>query len=180
MINRKKDNLENQFGTRQTALFNVVLKNGKFINIDNGEPISFIEGSFLRIKTGLSSIDDDDVYREITKNESRDVLEAGKTLTFWIDVPTGRGRLYFKGLIISPLTMTKKNNKDSVITKCEFKLEEVHSDSNSEKINLMFNSLNQAFFQMSLKFRPNNKSHVCNVYNTFYTDNGLFLEQYRF
>lgn len=177
MVNRRKDNLENQFGSTQTALFNVTFKNGKFINVENGEPISFKEGSFLRIKTGLSSIDDK-IYNEITRKESRDILPVNTSLTFWIDLDVDR--LFFTGILMSPLTMTKKNNKDSVISKCDFKLEQVHSRLISEKINLDFNSLNQAFFQMSLKYRPDNKSHVCNVYKTFKTDENLYLEQYRF
>ena len=76
--------------------------------------------------------------------------------------------------------MSKKNNKDSLITKCHFKLQQVQSRLNTERIDFEFDSLNQAFFQMSLKYRPNNKSHVCNVYNTFKTNENLMLEHYRF
>ena len=43
MVKRRINNIENQFGTSQTAIF----KNGKFINIDNGESISFKDCSFF-------------------------------------------------------------------------------------------------------------------------------------
>ena len=75
--------------------------------------------------------------------------------------------------------MAKKNNKDSVISKCHFKLQQVQSKLNTEKNDIDFDSLNQAFFQMSLKYRPKNKSHACNVYNTFKTDENLLLEYFR-
>ncbi len=177
MQNRRKDTIENHFGNHPTALFYVKFVDGIFINIDTNEPLSFKNDSLLKISTTLSSIKDEN-YDEVTKVENREILPAGSKLYFSLrdDFET----LFFSGVLMKPLFMTKKNNKDSVISNCFYKIEKVESRKVNEIIDLDFRSLNQAFFQMSMRFRKDNNSHVCNIYKTFTTSDNRFLEEYRF
>jgi hypothetical protein len=177
MKDRKKDLIENHFGNQPTALLFVKFVDGIFINIDTGEPIGFNNNSLLKIRTELSSIKDEN-YEEITKEEVKEMLSEGTYLHFSFSCEYDA--FHFYGILTKPLIMSKKNNKDSLISRCSFRILTVNSRSIHEELDLDFSSLNQAFFQMSIKYRPENKSHVCNVYKTFRTEEGRYLEDFRF
>lgn len=177
MTSRIKDIQENYFGNVPTAQFFVRYENGKFYDIELEEEINIKDKALLQIKTNRFNIDDK-IYDKITNQQEKKILPSGTKLYFHLLLKNGT--IKFVLVLDEDLILTKKNNKLSKVKSCRFSIVEMDGTQIKEDVVYKGNSLNQAYFQMSKKFNPENRSHVCNVYKTFRTLDGEYIERFRF
>ncbi len=181
-VNRNKDVIENYFGSRPAAQINAVFKNGKFIDVNSHKEIVLAENAQAKIITLLENISDED-YMPHSTTEIRQVLPPNSEL--YVKLPMGGSELLiFNVRIDTPLTMKKIGNKLSVVEPCKCIVTSVYDPS--RKIDITKFSpfeaptLNQVFFQASMKYRPANKSHTTNIYQSCFITNTKKLSDLRF
>jgi hypothetical protein len=78
------------------------------------------------------------------------------------------------------LSMTKQNNKLSRVNSCKYRIIKINGKLLQDNDIFYGKSLNQAYFQMSKKYNPDDRTHVCSAYKTFRTFDYKFLETFRF
>ena len=76
---------------------------------------------------------------------------------------------------MSRYTWLKKNNKISEVIGGKCTVTAMIGVNRFEILNVDMPSLNQVFTQMSVKYRLENKSHNCNIYNCFKTKDKQLL-----
>jgi hypothetical protein len=192
----KKDGVHPYFGELHTAHVYAYYKKGEFYDFDTGEKVKLEErepvepfdkekpnGIFVKIIVPLFRTTDED-YEKHKKLERKQLLSTHTKLQFYMGV-YGRGRVRFEVVIKSDLTASKKGNKEWKLDNCpcqligaEERYEQGYLDFDFEPIEAM--SLNQLFTQISIRFRPENISHNCNVFKTFRVANtGMLLDNLR-
>ena len=154
----------------ETAHIDAIIKGRKLIDAKTGRELYLKEGSRIKVIAPLSSLEEKELK---THEETRRVkiLNKGEILRFRFYV-LGEG-YEFTVTLLDDLYLFQKGNKFSSFSPCRCLVE---ADGTREKFEA--DSLNQAFMKASVKYRPNNKSHTCNVFKTFYY-NGKQLENLR-
>ncbi|TSC77423.1 MAG: hypothetical protein G01um101429_1055 [Parcubacteria group bacterium Gr01-1014_29] len=147
----------------ETAHIDAVVKGRKFFDEKTGDELNLKEGARVKITVSVYSLEEKEIksHREIKRNK---ILDKGEILHFKFYVPGEEHRLYeFKVTLLNDLYLVQKGNKFSNLELCRCLVE---ADRTREKFEA--DSLNQAFMIASIKYKPNNKSHTCNVFKTFF------------
>jgi hypothetical protein len=140
---------------------------GKFHYTEDLKEIELEENSEVIIKAYLTDLPKKDHKR--FRLERKVVLPKNSYVVF--ELPkTG---LKFHVLLLEDLRFRKINNKLAVAEDCrcrvthatEFPSRLIPEEPDFEPIEV--ESLNQAFFRVSLLFRPNARSHTTNIYKSF-------------
>jgi hypothetical protein len=177
-----KKSTTNQFGETSTAYIEAIYKDDKFIDKRTGKKVKlteplFGEGISVLIEVPISVLSQED-YDYHTSNHSRLVARAGDILYFDLDYKAEAAKFLCEVLLEEDLVISSKGNKPSH-SSCNCAVVMVKDYYNKKSIIshevINADSLHQAFFQASLKYRPKNKSHNCNVYKTFRDKSGNFL-----
>lgn len=145
---------------KEKVYINAIFKNGEFVDIQTGKPIVLKDNTAVRIIASIYGIKEaeQNKHREITKNL---LLKSGSELNFHFYY---KDKGYeFKVVLIEDLYYRKKGNQFSRLEPCKCI---VVLSGTEEKITA--DSLNQAFIRASIKYRPDNRTHTCNVFKTFY------------
>jgi len=155
---------------KEKVYINAIFKNGEFVDTQTGKPIVLNVNTAVRIIVSIYGIKEAEQkkHRDITKNL---LLKSGSELNFHFYY---QDKGYeFRINLIQDLYYTKKGNHFSRLEPCKCT---VTLTGTREKI--IADSLNQAFVKTSVKYRPQNKTHTCNVFKTFYYE-GRKLENLR-
>ena len=170
-------------GESTTVQVKGVFHKGKFCYEDTGESIEFRNYANVTITVLLTDVLKKDKQKYLLKREV--VLREGTFLQF--DLPkTG---LTFRLSLLEDLTFRKINNKPAIAEDCKcVVLDASQSSANSMAMIPDFEpfeieTLNQAFFKTSVKFRPESISHTTNIYKSFRVfEYGRYvkLEEFRF
>jgi hypothetical protein len=178
---RKKDVTENYFGTLPTVYIHAKYQDDKYYDIISGKEVKLSNGSIVRIKTLLANIAVEDYpkFEEI----KREVLPQGSILSIRMPISNeGEYKLILR--LKSPLVMKKTGNKEAIVEPCFCEVFDCHVlggfGSNLKFDPFIADSLNQAFFQASIRFRPDNKSHTTNIYQSCFLEDGRSLASLRF
>lgn len=137
-----------------------IFKNGQFIDAKTNKLIILKENTRVRISIPIWGIEE--IERKRHEEKIRHILlKKGAKLRFHFYYQD-KGYEFIVNLI-QDLYYVKKGNHFSRLEpcKCTITLSETE-----EKIKA--DSLNQAFVKTSVKYRPKNKAHTCNVFKTFY------------
>ena len=169
---KRKPQQLNHYETYSTAHYNVIFTDGKLKEIGKNF-LKLKEGTKMKIIIDLKDLNDDD-FENISKVVSKTILEKESILKFRLKVEFEW--LIFVVLLKQGLNFTKKNNKQAVISSSKCVLLDTQSTSEYTGIK-EFDSINQAFMNLSIFFKPDGKYHNCNVYNTFFTEEGIFPEK---
>jgi hypothetical protein len=191
----KKDGVHPYFGELYTAHVYAYYKNGEFYDFDTREKVKLEErepvesfdkenpsGVFVKIIVPLYRTTDED-YEKHKKQECKQLLPAYTKLIFDMGIKD-YGRMRFVAIIKADLYALKKGNKEWKLDDCPC---ELVRESNYYPEILPFeiesieaNSLNQLFTKVSVKYRPDNASHNCNVFKVFRdTSTGVLLDSLR-
>jgi hypothetical protein len=177
---RKKDTQTNYFGNLPTTHLYAQIKDGKLIDVETEKEVILKDGALVKIVTILANINDDD-YEKYAKEKRKKVLPLGAELL--IKMPYQNQQFSFKLILKEDLYFSKKLNKEAVAEKCKIEVVEMYDGHNAKNKNFIpfeTNSLNQAFFQASVKYRPNNRSHNANIYENCFLPNGEAISLLRF
>ena len=177
MATRKKDGSTTNFGDLETAEFFVKFQDGQFFDINLQKFVSFKDGALLQIVSALGNINDE-VYDQVIAKQITDTLPVGAVLYF--NMAHDTGALHFAVRLTTKLQMLKKNNKIAKIMGGGCEIYELYCNGIHTPLNINVGSLNQAYIQMSTKYRPGNRLHHCNVYDTFHTIDGQYLSSFRY
>ena len=180
--NRKKDLTESYFGTLPTVHIYARYKEGKYFDIDTNKEVVLSNNTFVKMVTLKANITDED-YLKITEVIRKKVLPEG-TLLFMRMPMVNEGEYVLKVLLLDDLIMKKSGNKEAMVESCRCEvLDRIERGrfSNSVKFEpFKADSLNQAFFQASIRYRPNSKSHSANIYQYCYLEDGRSISVLRF
>lgn len=181
-LKRKKDVTENYFGSLPTVHIHARYKDGKFYELDTNKEVVLSNGAITKMITLLANVRDEE-YPKFAEEQRREVLPVGAIL--FIQMPMGnQGQFRLVVKLLTPLTMKKTGNKDAIVEPCKCKVIDRIEDGfimNSVKFEpFEADSLNQVFFQASVKYRPQNKSHATNIYQSCFTEDGRKLSNFRF
>lgn len=146
---------------------------GRFVDIETGRPITLEENTRVRITTPVGSILSKEEERKHKEIKKELLLKSGAVLEFHFRC--GDKVCEFKVFLREDLFLTKKGNQHSKLgfSKCVIYKPNKESEKDFEA-----DSFNQAFMKASIKYRPDNRSHTCNVFKTFYYK-GQELEKIR-
>lgn len=180
--NRKKDNVESYFGTLPNVHIHAKYIDGKFFDIDTKEVLELNEGAFVKMVVLQKDILGNNYERFVTPITT-ELLPPNTLLS--IHMPYKNEAVFELIVRIKvPLILEKKANKEAKVLdcKCEIVSYSKNGDSMNNSIfeNLEFESLNQAFFQASVRLRPDNKSHHTNIYKASHLEDGRTLQSFRF
>lgn len=144
----------------EKAYINAIFKNGKFVDTKTNKLIILKENTKVRISTSICGIKENE--RKKHKEKIKHIfLKKGAKLKFHFYY---QYKSYeFRINLIQDLYYIKKGNHFSRLEPCKCI---VTLSGTREKI--IADSLNQAFVKTSVKYRPENKTHTCNVFKTFY------------
>ena len=144
----------------EKAYINAIFKNGEFIDAETNKSISFKENAKVRMSIPIWGIKE--AERKSHEKKTRQILlKKDAKLRFHFHY---KDKDYeFKVNLIQDLYYIKKGNHFSRLEPCKCI---VILSGTEEKITA--DSLNQAFIKASVKYRPENKTHTCNVFKTFY------------
>jgi len=182
ILKRKKDVTVNYFGSLPTVHIYARYKEGKFYDLHTDKEIVLTNGSITKMVTLLANVRDEE-YPKFAEEQRNEVLPAG-TILFILMPMANQGQYTFVVKILSPLIMKKTGNKDAIVEPCKCKvINRIESGYIMDSIKFEpfeADSLNQVFFQASVKYRPKNKSHATNIYQNCLTEDGRKLSNFRF
>ena len=163
----------NYYDDFSTVHIDTIYKNGKFYNIKDESAIEMENGSLVKLIVCRKDIPK--TKQKAFESEIRTVMQSGDILTFKVQ---GTHK-YFDCILKEDLVFEKEGNKLSKAKNIKCLVQPASKMPTEEIDPFVVDSLNQAYFQMSLKLKPNALSHSINIYTLFYSDEGL-LEKYRF
>lgn len=149
-------------------------ENGAFIDLTDLSPVQLSEGSNVRIIAYKK-----DVPKELQKKfvtELKTILAAGTRLIFKLQ----GAQLFFDCILDEDLIFKKDGNKLAVAITGRCRVEPCRDDRTVNFEPFYAESLNQAYFQTSLRIKPKALSHTTNIYDNFYVVGGKKLDSYRF
>lgn len=147
------------YDIEEKAFINAIFKNGQFIDAETNKLVILEENTKVRISSPIWGIKETEEKRH--KKKIRDILlKKGAELRFHFYYQ--HKGYEFKVNLIQDLYYIKKGNHFSRLEpcKCIVTLSETREE-------IIADSLNQAFIKTSVKYRPENKTHTCNVFKTF-------------
>ena len=193
----KKDTLFNYFGEQQTAHVYAYYKGGEFYDYYTHEKVTLDEGRhnepfdknnpsgiLVKIKVPLNRTIDRD-YERHQNQEKRDLLPVGTHLEFLMPYRTREQNIEYviKVQILEDLKMFKKGNKTWGLGNCSCVVtsaREMYGQDHVLSKEIKADSLNQLYTKTSILLRPENASHNCNTFKTFYNaENGIRLDTLR-
>jgi len=158
----------------ENAHFDVIIEGGKMIDIKTEDEIVLKDGYSIKIIVPLSSLEKNVVKAQLETTKKK-LLKSGDALYFrFTSSENGNTIFEFNVILQEDLYLSQKGNKHNSFDECRCIVELTKTGDRFEA-----SSLNQAFFQASVKYRPANKSHTCNVFKTFFYD-GSKLDDLRF
>jgi hypothetical protein len=179
----------NFFGDVVTAHIDADYKEGKFYNYYTDEEIKLAgnpildKGIMVRIIAPLASVNSND--KNQTQKLSKTLFTPGTILFFKMEYIENEKKhtLEFSLATNANLVIERIGNKFSKLKSCDCTVINGFDSGINKEVEdfepIKCNSLNQAFLKASIKYRPENASHVCNVFKTFRTNQGIFLEEFR-
>ncbi len=171
-MNRTKDFHTNYFDGLPTAYYDAVFRDGKFYDAHSGNVINLKDGARVRIQTIRSKVLDEDYERHLEKRSEK-LIHTSEKLQFRI------GFHDFIVQILEDLYLTKEGNRFSKLAACHCAVVEVHSSHDGFNFSpFEAETLNQAYTQASIRYFPEKRSHICNVFKTMRYDGNL-LESLR-
>lgn len=181
-MNIKKDTTEDYFGWLPTVHIYERYKEGKFYELDTDKEVVLSNGSITKMITLLANVSDEE-YPKFAEVQRKEVLQEGAII--FMNLPMGdKGTYRLVVKLLSPLIIKKYGNKEAVVEPCRCKVIDILEDRyimNSIRFEpFEADSLNQVFLQASVKYRPQNKSHSTNIYQSCFTEDGLQLSHFRF
>lgn len=181
-MKNKKDFKENYFGGYSNVHIYAKYLDGKFYDLSSDEEIVLENDSIVRMTAATMSLKDIN-YERYTSNIQKTIIRSGNVIYMKVTMKDGNNYILSLGLI-TDLNMTKRKNKFAQVDKdLQFEAFKLEDEMGKEVYNFepfKENSLNQAYFQISLKYRPEAKSHTTNIYKSCFDENGNTLEKYRF
>lgn len=144
----------------EKAYINAIFKNGQFIDTETNKLIFLKENTRVKISIPIWGIEQTERKRH--EEKIRQILLKKDTKLKFHFYYQGRDYEFIVNLF-QDLYYTKKGNQFSRLDPCKCTIRFV--DSQNE---IVADSLNQAFVKMSVKYRPKNRTHTCNVFKTFY------------
>lgn len=164
-------NQENFYGDFPTAHIDALYRKGKFYDLEDNQPIALSESALVRLVVYRKDIPKEN--QERFYSTARRVLNQGSVLQFCLPCWPGTLKyieLTFKVKLLEDLVFEKKGNKPAraLNVSCEVFDREGYVEQPFESFTVK--SLNQAFFQASVRHRPEARSHVTNIYQKFYID----------
>jgi len=180
--NRKKDAAENYFGSLPTVHIYAEFKNGRFIDLETESEVTLKNGAIVRMITLSANVPDEE-YTRYTDVQRKKVLPEGTTLFIRMPI-VNEGEFQFVIKLKETLIMKKAGNKEAVAEPC--RCDVIDRIENGFIKNLVkfepfeAGSLNQAFFQASVRYRPKNKSHATNIYQSCFLEDGRSISCLRF
>lgn len=162
---------QNFYGDLPTAYMDAVYHDGQFHDRENGQVVELKEQAPVRLIVRRMDIPEAD--RERFHATAEKVLDQGTVLRFHL--PCQPGTIEYTDLtfwvrLLEDLVFEKKANKPAraLNVSCEV-LERAGSHALPFEPSVV-ESLNQAYFQASVRHRPEARSHVTNIYKKFYID----------
>lgn len=144
----------------EKVYINAIFQNSRFIDAETNKLISLKENTRVRMSFPIWGVKETE--RKTHKKKIRQILlkkDTNLRFNFYY-----QDRNYeFVVSLRQDLYYTKKGNQFSRLEPCKCI---VVLSGTKEKITA--DSLNQAFVKISVKYRPKNKTHTCNVFKTFY------------
>lgn len=180
----------NYFDTPTVAHIDAYYREGVFYDADTNKPIKldynenrYEKGILVKIIVPLKYISDENIETHGNRIQKK-ILDKGSILNFCMIYQDEMNEKYdFQLLLEQDLFLNKVGNKLAKLNscKCTVTLQEEHKNKTVFKDfkPIECKSLNQAFLQTSIKYRPTNSSHVCNVFTTFKMENGKLLNSFR-
>lgn len=164
------------FGGYPTAHIDARIIDGRIIDIRDGAEIKLKDRALVRIVAYKSDIPKE--LEERFYNHQQKILDTGTFLVFSIYDERNKA-IKFEVELRSEGFMVKEGNKLSRFTCREIWL--LPTDTSRQYLfePMRVESLNQAYFQMSMRVNSRAKSHTVNVYDTFYVKGGKVLKFYR-
>lgn len=160
------------YDIREKIYIDAIFKDGRFVDPETNQPIVLKDNTRVRIAVPAYGVQNKEEKKH--KEVKRELfLQKGSDVNFHF-YHDGKSH-EFKVILLNDLFLLKKGNQHSKLDPCKCM---VYKPNEKDKEDFEANSLNQAFTKTSIKYRPNNKSHTCNVFKTFYYS-GKELENIR-
>ncbi len=160
------------------------IKNNKIVSIDTGEEILFAKEPYLEILTMPICLSDKDQLARLSIRKSFVIMKENEELVFSFKKKRKKENdlIYeFTVKLLEDLTLKIIGQKLGSLEDCAC----IICDGSIDKFKIRgfkpfhASSLNNAFTKASVKYRPENASHNCNVFKKFYDKDGNILEYYR-
>ncbi len=173
---------EHFYGDFSTAYIDARYQNGQFYDWETGKVVILKAKAPVRLVVRRMDIPEADRVR--FRSTAEKVLARGEVLRFQLPYQPGTlayTELTFRVRLLEDLVFEKKGNKPAraINVACE-----VFERAGSHVLTFRpfaVESLNQAYFQTSVRHRPEARSHVTNIYQKFYIDGtDRTLESLRF
>jgi hypothetical protein len=166
----------NFYGDFPTAYIDAIYHHGQFYDRENGQVVTLREEASVRLIVQRMDIPEAD--REKYYSTTRKVLDREVELRF--ELPSRR--LTFFVRLLGDLYFEKKGNKPARALDVACEIYDKPTQYGQQCLPLFAaDSLNQAYFQASVRHRPEARSHVTNIYQKFYIDGtDRTLESLRF
>ncbi len=145
----------------QKVHINAIAKDGKFFDTKTGKEIELKEGAELKMIVPIQYIPEEQLKNH-NENKERTLLKKGSNLYF--KFRANNEVICFDVLILNDLILESKGDKLGRLKNCKC----IVSSKNGKIKELKTDSLNQAFTRASIIVRPENPSHNCNVFKSFY------------
>lgn len=152
--------------------YSAIFVDGSFIDTRTGLPIELNDQTPVRIIVANMYIPDKDADQHL-KVEERLVYNEGEEFHFYMHLHDQDIRFSVRNH--EKIYVIKKGNKipHFINTSCEvYDWRYANGRLLPEFNPVNASSFNEAFTRISEKHRGGNRSHVCNIYNTFYDKNG--------
>ena len=152
----------------EIAYMNAIFKFGNFVDAETHERIILKENTTVRISIPLYGIQEGQKKKH---NEVKRYLLLKKHTNLNFHFYYDNKSFEFLVILLDDLYLSKKGNQFSRLEPCKCV---VNNPNRKYASDFETDSLNQAFTKASIEYRPNNKSHTCNVFKTFrYKDEEL-------
>lgn len=176
-MQKKFDLNYNRFEKSNDVVLYVFFEDGKFYDIESGEEVVLVNNHkhsdgkmLLKIITSKFYLKNDQIpiYADTKQNT---IAEEGRLLYF--DLPYDLKNKYYTLTVLLQEDLVEDvfGDKPGRLNKCKCKVVEKY-EQKAGVFNDLFDiegySLNNLFIKSSVKYRPENSTHVCNAYNDFY------------
>lgn len=177
---RNDDLKDDYYGSMKTAYIDAEYVNGIFYDVKTKKAIKLKDdllkhsrrGVAVRIIAPLYSIIDSD-YKLHTNLRKEVLLKKEERLHFLLTKEGDNRQSEFTVELREDLFLTQKGNKFSSLESCRCLVFDEKANNIIEA-----ESINEAFTKTSVKYRPNNRTHSCNVFKTMQYK-GKYLENLR-
>ena len=167
---------ENFYGDFPTAHIDALYRKGKFYDLEDNQHIVLSESALVRLVVYRKDIPK--AARARYYSSKATVLREGAVLFFTLP----KTNLTFHVRLLENLVFEKTANKPARAANVCCEVYDRLNQYGQQSLPLFTaDSLNQAYFQVSVRHRPKARSHVTNIYQKFYIDGtDRTLESLRF